>query len=151
MFMNFYNAWFYPLPFPSRMKSMDVLLSPVALFKLFLPLCLQKLHKLYCIVITKPFLIEIFFVRRHGVVGGNPAFQPGGRASSIPDEARNFKIYSRIGCNVFCVLSCIVSGGGPNIVMTTHSGRSTPMYLSNVLVNNLLFPLQASDPQTFEL
>ena len=35
MFMAFYNVWFYTPP-PERMKSMDVLFSPSALFKLFL-------------------------------------------------------------------------------------------------------------------
>ena len=48
-----------------------------------------------------------------------------------------------------CVLSCVVSGGGHVIVLTTHSGRPALVYLSSVLVHSLLLPLQASDPQAF--
>ena len=44
------------------------------------------------------------------------------------------------------VLFCIVSDGGPVIVLTTHSGRPVLVYLSSVLVHSLLLPLQASDP-----
>ena len=63
-----------------------------------------------------------------------------------------------------CVLSCVVFGGGPDIVLTTHSGRpalvylSTVLvqrpalvYLSTVLVQRLLLPLQASDSRAFGL
>ena len=39
-----------------------------------------------------------------------------------------------------CVLSCAVSGGGPDIVLTTHSGRPTLVYLSSVLVHRQLLP-----------
>ena len=34
-----------------------------------------------------------------------------------------------------CVLSCVISGGGPDIVLTTHSGRLALVYLSSVLVH----------------
>ena len=50
-----------------------------------------------------------------------------------------------------CVLSCAVSGGGTDIVLTTHSGRSALVYLSSVLVHSQLLPLQASDPRAFGL
>ena len=45
-----------------------------------------------------------------------PAFHPGG-PDSIPCRARNFNFYPGTGCVSFiCVLSCVVSGGGPDIV-----------------------------------
>ena len=50
---------------------------------------------------------------------------------------------------VLCVLSCVVSGGDLEIVLTTHCADL--MYLSGVLVNVLLLSLQASDPQAFGL
>ena len=52
---------------------------------------------------------------------------------------------------VLCVLSCVVSGGGPDIVLTTHSGRPAFVYLSSVLFHSLLLLLQASDPWAFGL
>ena len=52
-------------------------------------------------------------------------------------------------CPLCSVLA--VSGGGPDIVLTTHSGRSALAYLSSVLVHIQLLPLQASDPLTFGL
>ena len=45
-----------------------------------------------------------------------------------------------------CVLSYVVSGGGPDIVRYAHSGRPARVYLSSVLVHSMLIPLQASDP-----
>ena len=48
-----------------------------------------------------------------------------------------------------CVLSRVVFGGGPDIVLTTHSGWPALVYLSSVLVQTLLLPLQASDPRAF--
>ena len=44
------------------------------------------------------------------------------------------------------VLSCVVSGGGAEILLTTDSGRSAFVLLSSVLVNSLWLPLQAFDP-----
>ena len=40
----------------------------------------------------------------------------------------------------FCVLSCVVFGGGPDIVLTTHSWRAALVYLSSVLVRRQLLP-----------
>ena len=86
-------------------------------------------------------------LRRRDVAGTVPAFQPGGPGST-PGGARNFNFYPAIGCSSFvCVLSCVVFGGGPDIVPTTHSGRSALLYLSSVLVKRLLLPLHASDPR----
>ena len=34
-----------------------------------------------------------------------------------------------LGVCVLCVLSCFVSGGGPDIVLTTHSGRPALVYV----------------------
>ena len=39
-----------------------------------------------------------------------------------------------------CVLSCVVSSGGPDIVLTTRSGRPALVYLSNVLVQSVAAP-----------
>ena len=52
---------------------------------------------------------------------------------------------------MLCDMSCVLCGGGPDIVLTTHSGRPAFVYLSSVLVHSLLLPLQASDPKTFGL
>ena len=48
----------------------------------------------------------------------------------------------RAGC-VLCVLSCLVSGCGSDIVLTTHSRRSALVYLSSVLVHSLLLHIEA--------
>ena len=90
-------------------------------------------------------------IRRRGVIGSVPAFQPGS-PGSIPGGVRNFNLCPGIGCVSFvCVLSCVVIGGGPDIVLTTHSGRPALVYLSSVLVKILLLSLQASDPRAFGL
>ena len=89
--------------------------------------------------------------RRRGVVGRVPAFQPGG-PGTIPGGVRNFNFCPGIGCVPFvCVLFRVVFGGGLDIVLTTHSGRPALVYLSSVLVQRLLLPLQASDPRAFGL
>ena len=56
-----------------------------------------------------------------------------------------------LGVCPMSLLSCVVSGGGPDIVLTTHSGRPALVYLSSVLVHRQLLPLQASDPRAFGL
>ena len=71
--------------------------------------------------------------------GRVPAFQPG-CPGSIPG-----------GMRVLCILSCVVYGGGPDIVLTTHSWGPALVYLSSVLVHNLLLHTQASDPWAFGL
>ena len=76
-----------------------------------------------------------------------PAFQPGG-PGSIPGGVRNFNFCPGVGCVSFV---CVVFGGGPEIVLNTYSGRPAHVYLSSVLVQRLLLPLQASDPRAFGL
>ena len=44
------------------------------------------------------------------------------------------------GVSFIYVLSCVVFGGCPDIVLTTHSGRPALVYLSSVLVQRLLLP-----------
>ena len=66
-----------------------------------------------------------------------PAFLPGG-LGSIPGRVRNFNFCPGIGCVYFvCVLSCLVFCGGPDVVLTTHSGMPALVYLSSVLVQRL--------------
>ena len=57
-----------------------------------------------------------------------------------------FKFLSWDWVCVICVLSCVISGGGPDTLLTTVSGR-----LALVCVSSVVLPLQASDPQTFGL
>ena len=60
---------------------------------------------------------------------------------SIPGGVRNFNSYPGIGCVPFvCVLSCDASGGGPGIVLTTHSRRPALVHLSSVPVYKQLLP-----------
>ena len=75
------------------------------------------------------------------------SFQPGG-PGSIPGRVRNFYFYPGTG---FVSFVCVVSGGGPDTVMTRYSGRLVLLYLSGGLVHSLLLPLQASDPRAVEL
>ena len=57
-------------------------------------------------------------------------------------------ILGRSVCD-FGVLSYVVSGGDPDIVLTTHSGRPALVYLSSVLVHSVLLSLQASESRAF--
>ena len=70
-----------------------------------------------------------------------------GVPGSIPGGVRNLNIYPGIGC----VLSCVVSGEGPDIKLTTDSGRSALLLMSSNLFQSLWIPLHSSDPRTFEL
>ena len=113
----------------------------------------QALHLLH--LASRPWYFSAFVllncIRRRGVVGRVPAFQPGG-PGSIPGGVRNFNVCPGIGCVFFvCVLSCVVFGEGPDIVLTRQSGRLASVYLSSVLVHRQLLPLQASDPRAFGL
>ena len=69
-----------------------------------------------------------------------PAFQPGG-PGSIPGGIRNFNSYPGIGCVSFvCFLSCAVSGGGPDTVLTTHSEIMNDILINNVKKFNINRP-----------
>ena len=59
------------------------------------------------------------------------AFQPGG-PGLIPSGMRDCNLY--LNC-VLCVLFCVASGGGPDILLTTDSGRSAFVLLSSALVH----------------
>ena len=61
--------------------------------------------------------------------------------SGGPGGVRNFNLCLGLDVCVLCVLSCVVSDGGLDIVLTRHSGRSALVYLSSVLVQRLLLPL----------
>ena len=74
------------------------------------------------------------------------------RAGFIPGRVRNFSFYPGIRCvSLVCVLSCVISGDWPHIMLTTHSGWPALVYLSSVLAHSLLLSLQAPDLQTFGL
>ena len=88
---------------------------------------------------------------RRGVVGRVPAFQSGG-PGSIPGGSGILTSVLGLGVcpfSVFCTV--FVSGRGPGIVLATHSGRPALVYLSSILVQRLLLPLQVSDPGEFGL
>ena len=55
-----------------------------------------------------------------------------------------------LGVCVLCVLSCVVSGSDPDVLIT-HSGRPALLYLSSVLVHSPLLHLQTSGPWAFGL
>ena len=83
--------------------------------------------------------LAVLPIRRHSVVGRVHAFQLGG-PGGITGGVRNFNFCSGIGCVSFvCVLSCVVFGGGRDVVLTTHSGRPALVYVSSVLVQRLVF------------
>ena len=90
-------------------------------------------------------------IRRRGVDGRVPAFQPGAAARvRFPGRGGSGMLISVLGLGVSCVFCPVfVFGGGPDIVLTTHSGRTALVYLSSVLIQSLLLPLQASDPREF--
>ena len=69
-----------------------------------------------------------------GVVGRIPALKTGG-PSAIPGGVRNFNFSPGTGC-----VSCVVSGGGSDILLTPDSGRPALVYLSRVLVQILCSP-----------
>ena len=64
---------------------------------------------------------------------------PSNPAAQVPG-VRNFNLCPEI-----------VSGVGPDIVLTTHSGRPALVYLSSVLIQRLLLSLQAFDSRAFGL
>ena len=56
-----------------------------------------------------------------------------------------------LGVSFFCVLYCVVSGGDPDNLLPTDSGRSVLVYLSYVLGYSLWLLPKASDPRVFGL
>ena len=71
---------------------------------------------------------------------------------SIPGRLRKFDFSLGTRCvSFFSVLVCVVYGGGPDIVLTTHSVKSAIVFLFSVLVHSLLLPLQASGTRAFGL
>ena len=97
---------------------------------------LSQFHALNCMIVLP-----------RGVFGRVPVFQSGGPCS-IPAGIRNFNFYPWIEC---VSLVCVVSGGGPGIVLTTYLGRPAFVYLSSVLIPRWLLSLQASDTWAFGL
>ena len=76
-------------------------------------------------------MYEMKRIRRRGVVGSIPSFQLGG-AGSIPGWVWNLNFYPGTGFVSFdCALSCVVFVGGPDILLTTHSGTLALVYLSS--------------------
>ena len=68
-----------------------------------------------------------------GVVGTVPAFQLNG--------ARYFNFYPGIACVCFiCILPSVISRGGPDILLATHSGIFSLVLLSSVLIHSLAPP-----------
>ena len=55
------------------------------------------------------------------------------KPGSVPGGAGNCNIYLGTGrVSLVYILSCVFSGSGPFIVLTTHSGRFDLVYLSSV-------------------
>ena len=69
------------------------------------------------------------------LVGRIPAIEPGG-PGSIPGGVRDFNFYPGTGCVSFAFCP-VLSGGGPDILLTTDSGRPALLYISRVLVQSL--------------
>ena len=68
----------------------------------------------------------------------------------IPDGFRDFNLYPGKDVCLLYILSCVVSGDSPDILLTTDSERPSFTYLSSVLFRSLL-PVQASDTRAFGL
>ena len=70
---------------------------------------------------------------------------PSNLATPVQYPAGSGILISVLGLGVMtfvCVLSCIDSGGGLDIVLTTHSGRPALVYLSSVLIQRLCTPFR---------
>ena len=95
-------------------------------------------------------LIEYVGLLRCSVICRVPAFQPGS-LRTIPGEMRSVSPYPGTGCMSFgCVLSYVVSGGGPDILLTIDSEKGALELMSSILVHGLA-PLNASDPRASQL
>ena len=78
----------------------------------------------------------LFKIRRRGVVGRAHALQPGGVRILI----------SVLGLGLLFFLCALLTGGGPDILLTTDSRRPDLVILSNVTVRSLSLPLCVSGP-----
>ena len=82
------------------------------------------------------------------LVGRTSAFQPEGPCSFL-GMVWDFNLCPGTECvPIVCVLSCVVSGDDPDILLPTDSERLALLYLSTVLVHSMWLPLQASDPRS---
>ena len=82
----------------------------------------------------------LVLIRHHDVVGRVPAFQSG-YPGSIPGGIRDFNLYpGTVSVSCFCFLSCVVSGDGPDIMLTRDSGWPAFVHQSSVLVHSLGIP-----------
>ena len=97
----------------------------------------RHIRKYQLIFILNLRTLKFNMVRRRGADGRIPAYQPDG-PGSIPGCVRIFNSYPETGCVSFvCVLCCVVSDGGPDILLITDSGSAAIVYLSSGLVQSL--------------
>ena len=69
-----------------------------------------------------------------------PALQHVG-PGSIPGGVRDFNFYPGTELvPIVCVLPCVVSGGGPDILLAMDSAMSALVYLSRFLVRSMCSP-----------
>ena len=100
------------------------------------------------------YILYILNKERSVAVAWSVESLPSNPAARVPFPAGSGILISVLGlgvCPFVFVLSCVASGGGPDIVLTTQSGRPALVYLSSVLVQRLLLLLQASGPWAFGL
>ena len=77
--------------------------------------------------------------------------RPRGGPGSIPGEVTNFDFFSGTGCVSFvCLLTCVISGSGLDILLTRDFRVHVPVYLFSVR-SDVCAPLQESDPLVFGL
>ena len=75
-------------------------------------------------------------VHRRGMVGRAPPFQRG-EPDSIPGGVTFLLLILGLGVYPSSVRSFVVSGGGPDILLTTKSGRPALVLFASDLVLNL--------------
>ena len=85
-----------------------------------------------------------------GVAGRFPNLQHGSRVLFLAGSENSISIMG-LGVSFVCGLSCVVSDGGPNNVLSTRSEKPAFVYLSNIVVHGLLLSLKASDSRAFGL
>ena len=68
----------------------------------------------------------------------------------IPGDISDFNLYPGTGCMLLvCFLSCVVSGGGPDILLNQRfrEARAYVSYLSSVMVHSLCFHYRHLGPE----